>query len=456
MKKGFVFIEDTAFVTLTQLAERTKQLGYTNYVISRILEEHERERIDKYNATNPSPLFEHVIETDQWDFSFLQETVATFERETPIAAFLTLGGLFNRSGLLGAYTAQLAQDRGLPSQSPEALYRTNNKYLARDALKVAGVPTVNFGLASNIEEARLRAEQIGFPVVLKPINGCASQLVMTCQNEIELVEKFNYAIKQLPLLEFKQEIYTGCHEYTDMSGKMIFFDPLQTLLIEEYISGREASIELLATEDEMIPLLIHDKVLVSHGETTVYEHLLTVPPVRFTPSEVEAMKQYAVQVAKATGIKNSLCHIEIRYDETRGPQLLEINPRVGGMLVTQSLKTMIEFDALEAMIHLALGTFPSGYQPPASKEELHAMFTLYPPHAGFFEKVEGFEELKEWEEILQAILIFPEKTWIQGDHEEIFLLMCWTRAKTYDDIVTIYEKAKETVKFHIKKQEYVK
>lgn len=98
------------------------------------------------------------------------------------------------------------------------------------------------------------------------------------------------------------------------------------MLVEKYIEGPEASIEIVATETDVIPLLVHDKVLVSEGDRVVYEHLLVVPPVRFTPEELENIRRYAVEVAKATGIKNSLCHVEIRYDKHSGPQLLEINP----------------------------------------------------------------------------------------------------------------------------------
>ena len=57
------------------------------------------------------------------------------------------------------------------------------------------------------------------------------------------------------------------------------------MLVEKYIDGPEASIEIVATESEVIPLLVHDKVLVSEGDRVVYEHLLVVPPVSVYPGK---------------------------------------------------------------------------------------------------------------------------------------------------------------------------
>ena len=80
------------------------------------------------------------------------------------------------------------------------------------------------------------------------------------------------------------------------------------------------------------------------------------------------------------------------------------------------------------------------------------MFTLYPPHAGYFERVEGLDKLNRIPGILSSTLLFPEGTQIHGDDEEVFLLMCWVKGQTYEEIRDIYEQAKREVRFHVKKE----
>lgn len=449
MKKAFVFIENQAFNTLLELAARTRERGYTNLLIFRKMQPHEKERLNEYEQQHRHPLFEQICEVERWDYSRLRDLVEEMAGKQPLAGILTVSGLFTADGLLGASVAQIASEKGLPSQSVDGLYRSNNKYLTRDALRHAGLQTVDFGLATEETSLIEHARRIGYPVILKPINGCASQLVIKCENEQELLQGYRSALKKLPRSIYR-DLYACTHRFADKKGNQIIFDPLRTMLVEKYIEGPEASIEIVATESDVIPLLVHDKVLVSEGDRVVYEHLLVVPPVRFTQEELENIRRYAVEVAKATGIKNSLCHVEIRYDKHSGPQLLEINPRVGGMLVTKSLETMIGFHALDAMVDLALGSFqPRPY--PCTTDQ-YGMFTLYPPHAGYFERVEGLDKLNRIPGILSSTLLFPEGTQIHGDDEEVFLLMCWVKGQTYEEIRDIYEQAKREVRFHVKKE----
>jgi D-alanine-D-alanine ligase-like ATP-grasp enzyme len=453
MNKAMVFIENQAFGTLVKLAKRSKERGFDNFVLVRPLFSHEKEQLKQYEQEHGHLLFDRLVETERWDFDHIKKAVEEFEKEKSLAGLICVGGFFTPDGLLGAHVATLAEERGLPAQSVEGLYRSNNKYLTRDTLFHAGLNTVDFGLATDEESLLRHAERIGYPVILKPINGCASQLVIKCENEQELIEGFHMGLKKLPQSLYKH-MYSCIHRFPDRSGKMIEFHPLTSMLVEGYIPGREASVEIVVTETEVIPLLVHDKVLVTEGDRVVYEHLLVVPPVRFHDSEIQRMKEYAIKVAKATGIKNSLCHVELRYDEKTGPQLLEINPRVGGMLVTQSLETMIGFSVPDAILDLALGTFKPGTYDSIS--DLHAMFTLYPPHSGLFERVEGLDLLKRLPGILSTTLLFPEGSYIHGDDEEVFLLMGWMRGNSYEKILSVYEEAKKLVRFHVIAKEKVK
>lgn len=452
MSKAFLYVENKFFGPLLKRAIITKKNGYKNFLIFPPFEQRMIDLLEKTERENLAPgekLFDHVVHTDTFELETLRRIANEMDTILPIAGIATMVGLFTPHGLLGAHVASLAEDRGLPTQNTDALYRTNNKYLMRDALRAAGVPCVDFGMATDEETAKEHANRIGYPVILKPVTGVASHLILKCNNEEELLKHFRLAMEKLPVAAY--DVYTYPHSYPDKAGNMHHFDPVHSMLVEKYLDGREASVECVLAEDKIIPLLVHDKVKVTEGARVVYEHLLVVPPVRFTDAEVQEMKDYAVAALEAMNLKNSLSHVELRYDKDLGPQILEINPRVGGMCVHDSLKAMCGFDALSAQINLAQGTFVLDGSYHESKTDIHAMFTLYPEHAGVFKSVSGIEDLEQLPGVEYVQLTVPTGTTINGDDEEVFLLMVWMKGESYDHIVQTYEKACELVTFEIER-----
>jgi hypothetical protein len=79
------------------------------------------------------------------------------------------------------------------------------------------------------------------------------------------------------------------------------------------------------------------------------------------------------------------------------------------------------------------------------------MFTLYPEHAGVFKSVSGIEDLEKLPGIEYVQLTVPTGITINGDDEEVFLLMVWMKGESYDHIVQTYEKACELVTFEIER-----
>lgn len=450
MTQIIVFIENLSVLPAINRAVQANKMGYKCTLISRPLVAHERSRISQLEVENEiDSLFVEIIETNHFSYEELEKNMCTLEESYKISAVFSILGLFSSAGLLGADVAKLAEKRGLASQDSDALYRTNNKYLMRDALRHAGVITVDYGLAVDIESAVTHAERIGYPVILKPINGVASHLILKSNNQQEVRDNFTYALQKLPDCNYSN-LYASCHTYATRDGNLIDFNPMGCMLVEKYMNGREASVEMVITENEIVPLLVHDKVKVTEEKQVFYEHLLVVPPLRFTQKEVEELKNYAVDAVRAVGLKNSLSHVELRYDEKLGPQVLEINPRIGGMCVKDSLETMLGFDSVSAQLEIVLGKFELPTQ--LNQEETpHAMFTLYPKESGILRAVNGIEELEKIPGVLRVTQVYPEGTEVRGDEEEVFLVMCWMRGESYEHIEQVYEKACELVTFEIEK-----
>lgn len=86
--------------------------------------------------------------------------------------------------------ARLAEELGLPGPSANAIDMARNKYKTRACMTKAGLPTPSNYLVKSEEDLDEAIRTVGFPSVLKPINGAASLGVKKVLSAEELVGAF--------------------------------------------------------------------------------------------------------------------------------------------------------------------------------------------------------------------------------------------------------------------------
>ncbi|MDT7870654.1 MAG: lysine biosynthesis protein LysX [Thermoproteus sp.] len=75
---------------------------------------------------------------------------------------------------------------GLSINSARSLYISHDKYLTYLALRRAGVPTPRTALAFGLESALKAAEALGYPVIVKPLDGSWGRLVSLAKSPDDL------------------------------------------------------------------------------------------------------------------------------------------------------------------------------------------------------------------------------------------------------------------------------
>ncbi|MGH3687681.1 MAG: ATP-grasp domain-containing protein, partial [Pseudonocardiaceae bacterium] len=91
-----------------------------------------------------------------------------------------LRGITSSSEYFAVGAAVAASELGLPAPDAAAVTRCRQKDQQRAALASAGVPGPAFRVVTNGADAVSAAEQIGWPVVIKPIAGSGSAGVRRC------------------------------------------------------------------------------------------------------------------------------------------------------------------------------------------------------------------------------------------------------------------------------------
>lgn len=86
--------------------------------------------------------------------------------------------------------ARIAARLGLPGPAPEAVENACRKDATRERLAAAGVPGPRFAVCADRSEAAAAAAEIGYPLVLKPVDLCAGMFVRRVDDEAELTRAY--------------------------------------------------------------------------------------------------------------------------------------------------------------------------------------------------------------------------------------------------------------------------
>ncbi|WP_236572687.1 ATP-grasp domain-containing protein [Burkholderia sp. 8Y] len=110
-------------------------------------------------------------------------------------------------------------------------------------------------------------------------------------------------------------------------------------MAEDYVPGREFSFELLVISGRAYVLAIHEKCAVTETAGTVLEDACASPPISVDAAACAAGIEWINSALRQLGLEWGCFHVEARHDGARW-DLIEINPRVGGCLISPSVKAL--------------------------------------------------------------------------------------------------------------------
>lgn len=187
---------------------------------------------------------------------------------------------------------------------PDVIDRMGDKSSARATMMEAGVPVVP-GTREPVldaEAARLMAQKIGYPVMIKASSGGGGKGMRVARNDAEFVSQF---------------------ETAQMESANAFGD--DTMYLERFIeNGRHVEVQLMAdTQGHVVALGDRDCSVQRNHQKLVEES----PSPAVTPEIREKMLEYAVLAAKTVGYTNAGT-IEYIMASTGEFFFMEMNTRI--------------------------------------------------------------------------------------------------------------------------------
>lgn len=123
------------------------------------------------------------------EFADVVRVENVYNVEQLIAAAKRLGDpaiLVTAQETLLAPVAETNEALRLDAMSPEVVARTLDKSKLKSTLKNAGVQTPRDQIVTNVEEARRFAQEVGFPIVIKPLNGSGALSTFCIRDDEQL------------------------------------------------------------------------------------------------------------------------------------------------------------------------------------------------------------------------------------------------------------------------------
>jgi biotin carboxylase len=238
--------------------------------------------------------------------------------------------------------AAVAEALGLPGVGVEAARTSRNKLLMREAHERHGVPRPFFRLVPDVDAALAAAEEFGYPVILKPTLGAASNFVFRLDGPEDVRLRFPQALEGIGRMSW----YTMEPEGVDVGP--------HGLLIESFLDGPEFLTESLIWDGEVYVGSIVDRVTI---EGATFDDDVHHAPTALGPEQVAAVHRVIAAAAKAQGLKRSVLHAEVRFHRGE-PHLLEIAVRPGGGGLDYFARISAGYCPIKALIDVSRGIRP--------------------------------------------------------------------------------------------------
>lgn len=228
--------------------------------------------------------------------------------------------------------AYVANAMRLVGNDYEAAVQASNKYRMRNAFMKADVPCPQYMMVTpdtqNSAEVSDKLRTFDYPIIVKPSDRSGSLGV----TKVTQPSEYDSAIKLAMDKSFRHEA-----------------------MVEEFIEGREISVEFISYQGKHYPLQITDKVTTEAPHFVELEHH---QPSTLSKEMFEKIYNITKTALDALGLTDGASHSEYKITKEGRIVIMEIGGRMGGDFIGSDLvRLSTGYDFLKGVIDVALGTF---------------------------------------------------------------------------------------------------
>ncbi|MGF0318087.1 ATP-grasp domain-containing protein [Nocardia fluminea] len=278
--------------------------------------------------------------------------------------------------------AAIAADLGLPGPGRTAVADACDKHRTRLICRAAGVAGPDFAVAQDWDEIVRAATELGYPLVVKPVDLCGGMFVRRVSDEAELRVAVD-AIAGFPINA------RGQHRSP-------------RILLEECVDGPEFSVETVTVAGRTTVIGVTDKRITGAPAFIESGHMF---PAALGPADTTAVAELAVAAITALGLDATVAHTEVKLDP-RGPRLIEVNPRPAGNRITELVRRVTGIDLTAVHAEAVAGGKPD-VTPRETGIASAAVAFAVPTDTGLLTRVDGAQSWAADPRIVERKLADP-------------------------------------------------
>ena len=315
--------------------------------------------------------------------------------------------------------AKAREAAGIPGTSVRTAYLCRDKPAMKEALREAGIPCAQSTRANEPEDAREFAQQVGYPLIIKPPAGAGASGTWKVRDDREL-EKVIWEC--------------GLADGAEVA-------------IEEFIEGHEGYLDTLTIGGEVAHEFIthyYPNVLVAMRERWISPQMVTTN--RIEAPGYEELREMACEVIRVLDIGTSATHMEW-FASSRGLRFSEIGCRPPGVGQWDVYNAANEFDIYfewaHALAHGSTHTRPS-------RRYAAGMIALRPERDGRISGYSGVDTILDRYGDCIVAGHLPDVGTPTQPVEAGYMANAWLRMRhpDYDQLRAILDDVGETIRVH--------
>ncbi|MFF2087308.1 ATP-grasp domain-containing protein [Nocardia sp. NPDC058176] len=297
-------------------------------------------------------------------------TADTNDESTLLPHVRKLHALFGFDGVLSSCdyylptVAAIAADLGLPGPGRTAVADACSKHRTREICQAAGVAGPAFAVAAEWDEIRSAAAELGYPLVVKPVDLCGGMFVSRVDDDAQL----RAAVDRIAGFPVNARGQRRSPE----------------ILLEECVDGPEFSVETVTAAGRTTVIGVTDKRITGAPAFIEAGHMF---PAALSPADESAVTDLAVAAITALGLDATVAHTEVKLG-AKGPRLIEVNPRPAGNRITELVRRVTGIDLAAVHAEVAAGRTPD-LTPQSTGVAGAAIAFAVPEQSGVLTRVDG-------------------------------------------------------------------
>ncbi len=233
----------------------------------------------------------------------IESVVKIIDKEKPDGIIANLGGQIGLNMALALDKAGILEEKGVPvlGMPLDAIYRAEDREMFKDTMQEMNEPIPESAIVHSVQEAIDFANQIGYPLIVRPAYTLGGTGGGNCINEEELHNIVNRGLKS---------------------------SPIHQALIERSVAGyKEIEFEVMRDSNDNCITICSMENLDPVGIHTG-DSIVAAPAQTLTDEEYQMLRSASIKIIRALKIAGG-CNIQFALDPfSKKYYVIEVNPRV--------------------------------------------------------------------------------------------------------------------------------